>query len=76
MDLLGGFVTTATTFVPMLGTLALVSVVLGIANWVLRRRWKDNPDLQFRFQLIMLSLTFAGMLAVILALPVSDQTRL
>jgi len=75
MDLIGGFVSTATTFVPMLGTLALVSVGLAVVNWVLRRRWKDNPDLQFRFQLIMLALTFAGMLAVILVLPVSDQTR-
>ncbi len=53
----------------------LVAVVLKLVDWALKRRWKDNPDAQFRFQLIMLALTFAGFLSVILALPVNDETR-
>ena len=65
----------AASFTPMLGTLAAVAVGLAAINWILKRRWKDNPDAQFRFQLIMLALTFAGVLAIILALPISEQTR-
>ena len=65
----------AATFVPLLGTLVAVALTLAAINWLLKRRWKDNPDAQFRFQLIMLALTFAGVLAVMLALPISDQTR-
>ena len=65
----------AASFTPLLGTLAAVAILLAAINWVLERRWKDNPDAQFRFQLIMLALTFAGLLAIILALPISEETR-
>ena len=75
MNILNSFVTTVTNFVPTLGTVAAVVALLTVINWFLKRRWKDNADLQFRFQLIMLALTFAGMLAIILALPVNDATR-
>jgi small-conductance mechanosensitive channel len=75
MNILNNFVTTVTNFVPTLGTVAAVVAMLTVINWFLKRRWKDNADLQFRFQLIMLALTFAGMLAIILALPVNDATR-
>lgn len=62
-------------FLPMLVTLAVVVGGLALINWLLKRRWQDDPDAQFRFQLIMLALTFAGLLAVILALPVNEATR-
>jgi small conductance mechanosensitive channel len=75
MNILNSFVTTVTNFVPTLGTVAAVVAMLTVINWFLKRRWQDNADLQFRFQLIMLALTFAGMLAIILALPVNDATR-
>ena len=75
MDLINSFIVKATVIVPALGTAVLVLAVLLIVNWVLKRRWQDNPDAQFRFQLIMLALTFAGALAVIIALPVNDDTR-
>lgn len=65
----------ATRFVPVLGTIATVVAVLAAVNWFLKRRWQDNPDAQFRFQLIMLSLTFAGLLTVIVALPINDTLR-
>lgn len=61
--------------VPFLATVALVVVLLAFANWFLRRRWKDDPNAQFRFQLIMLALTFAGVLAIVVALPVNDALR-
>ncbi|MDH3512148.1 MAG: mechanosensitive ion channel family protein [Gammaproteobacteria bacterium] len=62
-------------FVPLLGTIAAVVVLLFSINWVLRRRWHGNPDAQFRFQLIMLALSFAGLLAIIVAMPINDAVR-
>lgn len=75
MSVLNNFVAAAKILAPMLATVAVVVAILTGLNWFLKRRWKDNADLQFRFQLIMLALTFAGMLAIILALPVNDATR-
>ncbi len=63
------------TFLPFLATVALVVVFLAFANWFLKRRWKDDPNAQFRFQLIMLALTFAGVLTIVVALPVNDALR-
>ena len=59
-------------FVPLLSTVAAVVLLLMGINWFLRRRWKDDANAQFRFQLIMLALTFAGFLAIIVALPITD----
>ena len=75
MSVIENLIAKAATFLPMLGTLSLVLGLLALINWSLKRRWKDNPDAQFRFQLIMLALTFAGVLSVVVALPVSEQTR-
>lgn len=46
-----------TSFLPLLATIAVTLLVILTANAVLRRRWKDMPDAQFHFQLIMLALT-------------------
>ena len=75
MEIQNSFIALATKFVPVLGTIVVVGVALKLVDWLLKRRWKGNPDAQFRFQLIMLALTFAAILAVILSLPVNDQTR-
>lgn len=64
-----------TRFLPLLATAAAVLVLLGVANWLLRRHWRDDPSAQFRFQFIMLALTFAGGLTVIVALPITDALR-
>ncbi|NNC54511.1 MAG: mechanosensitive ion channel family protein [Pseudomonadales bacterium] len=61
--------------VPLLATLATVVLSLAGINWFLRRRWENDPDAQFRFQLIMLSLTLAGVLAVIIALPIANDLK-
>jgi small-conductance mechanosensitive channel len=63
------------SFIPLLGTIATVVVGLAAINWFLRRRWQNNPDAQFRFQLIMLALSFAGLLTIIVALPINDALR-
>lgn len=75
MDLLNSYLASASRLLPLLGAIVAVVVGLFVVDWLLKRRWKDNPDAQFRFQLIMLGLTFAGLLLIILALPVSVETR-
>lgn len=75
MELLSQITSEALRFVPVLAVFAGVSIGLAFVNWLLKRRWKDNPDAQFRFQLIMLGLTFAAGLAVVVALPISDTLR-
>lgn len=63
------------SLIPFLATTAAVIVFIAAVNWGLRRRWRDNPNIQFRFQLIMLGLSFAGMLGIIVALPINDALR-
>lgn len=75
MDILIDFAASARAFLPFLVTLAVIVTVLGIVHHVLGRRWQGNPDLQFRFQLIMLVLTFVGLLVVVVALPVDEALR-
>jgi small conductance mechanosensitive channel len=72
---MSGFFTDLARFVPLLATIAGVVLLLAFVNWFLSRRWRDQPDTQFRFQLIMLALSFAGLLAIIVALPVNDALR-
>ena len=62
-------------FVPLLVTILISIAILMFLNRTMRRRWAKNPDAQFRFQLIMLALTFAGLLAVLIALPIEDEIR-
>ena len=72
VELLRDLVADAKEFIPLLLTLTAVTVLLAVLNAYFRRRWKDKTDLQFRFQLIMLALTLAGVVAVVIALPVGD----
>ena len=69
------FLELAASFVPVLSTIVVVIGILAATNWFLRRRWKDDSGAQFRFQLIMLALTFAGFLTIIIALPINDAVR-
>jgi small-conductance mechanosensitive channel len=75
MDILNILTSTFVRFLPVLATLAVVTFLLMFLNQHFRKRWKNNPDLQFRFQLIMLVLTMAGVLAVIIALPIDNVLR-
>ena len=75
MELLDNWISATIRLLPLLVTLAAVTALLVFLNRYFRRRWKDSPHLQFRFQLIMLALTLAGGLAVIIALPIDDVLR-
>lgn len=61
---------------PLLITLACVALVLTASHWLLLAR---HPEMgngrKFPRQLIMLGLTLAGVVAIALALPVSESTR-
>jgi small-conductance mechanosensitive channel len=70
-----GFIETLVRFIPLLATVAVVVATLGAINWFLRRRWRDDPGAQFRFQLIMLAMSFAGLLAILVAMPINDALR-
>lgn len=70
-----GVITTLWRFVPLLVTAVLSVAILLLLNKSLRRRWSENPDAQFRFQLIMLALTLAAVIAFVIALPVNDAVR-
>jgi small-conductance mechanosensitive channel len=72
---MSNFLEVAGRFVPLLATITSVIALLMAINWFLKRRWRDDSEAQFRFQLIMLALTFAGILAIIVALPVNDAVR-
>lgn len=74
-DIAGELFDALKTFLPLLVTVAAVLAFLGLVNWLLRRHWRDQPGAQFRFQLIMLAMTFAGGLTIIVALPVTDALR-
>ena len=60
---------------PLAVTIVVIVLVLSVMNRTLSRHWARNPDAQFRFQLIMLTLTLAGIVAVVLALPIQEGLR-
>ncbi|MFT6386900.1 MAG: small-conductance mechanosensitive channel [Cellvibrionaceae bacterium] len=49
----------------------IIVLVFLMVNTLLRQHWQNNMNVQFRFQLIMLVLTFIGGLIMIAALPIS-----
>ncbi len=75
MDLLNDLLAGASKLVPVLLVLFGVLVALFSIDWFLKRRWKDNPNAQFRFQLLMLALSGVAVLLVIVALPIDVETR-
>jgi small-conductance mechanosensitive channel len=72
---LSGIASSLGRFLPLLVTAALVASSLALINIALKRRWKDKPDAQFQFQLIMMTLTFIGVLLVVVSLPIDDALR-
>jgi small conductance mechanosensitive channel len=62
-------------FVPLLATILIVILVLGLLNRAHKRGWQGNPDAAFRYQMIMLVIGLIGGLAVIVALPFGESLR-
>jgi small-conductance mechanosensitive channel len=64
------------TFAPLVGVVAAVVGLLWAAHWLLIGRQAElGNERKFSRQLIMLGLTILGLLACVLALPISDSSR-
>ena len=64
------------SLVLFIGVVAVVLLMLWAADWLLIRRHRElGRERMFSRQLIMLGLTLLGVLAIILALPVSESSR-
>lgn len=62
-------------YLPALAATAFVAVVLALGQWLLLSRKPLGTEARLPRQLIMLLLTAAGLLLVVLLLPMSDNTR-
>ena len=60
---------------PLLATVVVSAAVLMVADRILRRHWAGDSEAEYRFQMIMLSLTLASIIAIVLALPIDDPLR-
>jgi small conductance mechanosensitive channel len=63
------------SFLPVGFAIAATVGILFLARYILEKHYAGISGYQFRLQLMMIFLTFAGILAVILVLPINDTTR-
>lgn len=59
--------------IPTVVTIAIVFFLLFSAKYVLEKKYAGTSGHQFRLQIIMLVLSFFGLLTIILSLPISDS---
>jgi len=77
MSFLTTIIETSIRVLPFLGTVIAVAVLLWGADRILIRRHPElGNERLFSRQLVMLGLTLAGVVAIALALPVSENTRI
>lgn len=62
-------------YIPALAAAAVVAVVLALGQWLLLSRKPLGTEARLPRQLVMLLLTVAGLLLIVLALPMSESTR-
>lgn len=72
---LDGIYQSLAQFVPMLATIAIIVLVLWFANWLLLRRASLTTESRLPGQVIMMLLSAIALIALVLALPVSESTR-
>ena len=76
MSLLNSIVEAANTFAPLIGAMLIVGVTLWLAHLLLIKRHQElGNERLFPRQLMMLGLTLVGIIAIALALPVSESSR-
>lgn len=76
MDALPEFFSVLQVYLPALAAAVMVALLLWGMDWLLLRRSPDlGAELRLPRQLIMLLLTLAGMLIVLLLIPMSDMAR-
>ena len=74
MGIFDQLLTKAADLIPTGVTLAIVALIIWFVRFTLNRRYAGVSGRQFRLQLIILILSFVGLLVVILTLPVSEST--
>jgi len=75
MEILGNLYQSFKSIIPSgVAVIGVVIVLLGV-RYFLDKRLVFVSDKRLRFQMIMLVLTFAGLLVIILTLPISDASR-
>jgi hypothetical protein len=75
MDLLRDIASKALQLVPAAVAVFGVVIVLFVVRWVLERSKRPADVGRFRGELMLFALTFAGILVVILVLPISESLR-
>lgn len=74
MDVLKNLFETLQPIVPFSATVIGVIVIILVIRFILERNYRGQPGRHLRRQMIILLLSFAGLIIIIMALPVSDST--
>lgn len=74
-QLLTQVIETINALLPTIITIAVVIAIIAGVRFVLDSRFPGTSDGRFRIQMTLLLLSFAGMLAIIMSLPISENTR-
>ena len=72
MEILETFLNRLIDLIPAVATFVGAAAVLIVVRFIMERRFAGSLDHKFRLQLLMLVLSFIGLLAIILALPLSE----
>jgi drug/metabolite transporter (DMT)-like permease len=75
MDILQTFFEYLKPVVPTGVALVIVIVVLYAVRYILDKRYAGSLNLRFRRQLVTIFLAFAGLLAIIMVLPIDNMRR-
>jgi len=74
MEIFNNLMVNFIEMIPSVITIAIIIIIIWSVKFVLNKRLSSIPGNQFRLQVITLLLSFAGLLLVILSLPVSEST--
>lgn len=74
MEILSSFLERLVDLIPTVIAVTAVAIAMFAVRFLLSRRFAGAPGNRFRLQLVMLVLSFVGLLVVILALPISETT--
>jgi len=74
MDVLKNLFETLRPILPFGATLIIVVAMIMVIRFILERHYRGQPGRHLHRQMIILLLSFAGLIIIIMALPVSDST--
>jgi len=74
-DLLTHVLQIIDSFLPTLIAVAIVAGIITGVRIILDRKFPGTSDSRFRVQMVLMLMSFAGLLAIVMALPISENTR-